>query len=86
MLHVTEARYTSGKTIWVSFDDSASGEIDLTGHLQGPVFEILKDDAELAKLKFDEELETVVWPNGADFTPEFLRSLLSEIPAKQCSA
>jgi len=78
MLHVTQVKYISGKTIWVSFDDGASGEVDLTDHLKGPIFEPLKNDVEFAKLRFDEELETVVWPNGADFAPEFLHSLLAE--------
>lgn len=86
MLHVTEAKYISGKTIWVSFDDGSSGEIDLADHLVGPIFEILNDDAEFAKLKFDEELETVVWPNGADFAPEFLRDLLEKSSPEKRSA
>jgi hypothetical protein len=36
------------------------------------VFEPLKDVAEFAKLRADPELSTLVWPNGADFAPEFL--------------
>ena len=84
MLHVTDAKHISGKVVWVSFDDGASGEIDLSDHLLGPVFEILKDDLEFSKLVLDEELETIVWPNGADFAPEFLRNLLSDkSPAKR---
>ena len=37
MPHVTEAKYISGKTIWVSFDDASSGEIDLAVYLVGPI-------------------------------------------------
>lgn len=86
MLHVTEAKYIAGKTVWVSFDDGASGKIDLTDHLLGPVFEILKNDVEFAKVKFDEELQTIVWPNGADFAPEFLRGLLTKSSPQKRSA
>ena len=32
----------------------------------------LNDKALFAELFLDEELETIVWPNGADFAPEFL--------------
>ena len=78
MLHVVDAKYVEDKTVWISFDDGASGEVDLSDHLIGPVFEPLNDNAEFSKVKFDEELETIVWPNGADFAPEFLRGLLDD--------
>ena len=32
----------------------------------------MKDKARFAELLLDKELETIVWPNGADFAPEFL--------------
>jgi len=78
MLHVVAAKYIENKTVWISFDDGASGEVDLSDHLIGPVVEPLKDNAEFSKVKLDEELETIVWPNGADFAPEFLRGLLND--------
>lgn len=76
MLHVTSAKYVSDKIVWLSFDDGVSGEVDLSDSLIGTVFEPLKDEAEFSKVYFDEELETIAWPNGADFAPEFLRDLL----------
>lgn len=86
MLHVTKVKHVSKKTIWISFDNGTSGEVDLTDHLVGPIFEPLKDDIEFAKLRFDEELETVAWPNGADLAPEFLYGLLSKDSSKKRSA
>jgi hypothetical protein len=32
----------------------------------------LKDKTLFAELQVSQELETLVWPNGADFAPEFL--------------
>ncbi len=62
--------------VWLQFEDDIEGEVDLAAELWGEVFEPLKDPAEFRKLKLDEELGTVVWPNGADFAPEFLYQCL----------
>ncbi len=78
MLHVKSARYVSGYKIWVSFDDGTYGEVDLEGELKGPIFESLKDRDVFSKVTVDPELETVVWPNGADLAPEFLKELHSK--------
>jgi hypothetical protein len=40
--------------------------------LWGEVFEPLKDKSRFADFTLDKELETIVWSNGADFSPEFL--------------
>lgn len=75
MLHIKSAKYVAGYKIWVAFDDGTSGEIDLDGVLNGPVFEPLKEITVFRKVSVDPELETVVWPNGADLAPEFLKGL-----------
>ena len=72
MLHVKSARYISGHRLWVSFDNGTAGEIDLANQLKGPVFEPLSDPEFFARLAVDPDLETVVWPNGADLAPEYL--------------
>ena len=58
--------------VWLRFGDGVEGEIGLEAELWGEVFEPLKDPLEFRKLRLDEELGTVVWPNGADFSPECL--------------
>ncbi len=67
-----EARYLGDYRIWVRFDDDVEGEIDLEEELWGEMFEPLKDEAFFSRMELKEELGTVVWPNGADFAPEFL--------------
>lgn len=57
-------------TLQVMFDDGMVRRIDLTGELLGEVFEPLRDVVLFAQVRV--EGETVVWPNGADFAPEFL--------------
>lgn len=72
MVRVSEARYIGGHILWVRFNDGVEGEIDLGAELEGPVFEPLKDPKVFAAFAVDPEVHTVVWPNGADFAPEFL--------------
>ena len=41
--HVVEAKHLGGYKVWIKFDDGASGELDLSDELDGPVFEPLRD-------------------------------------------
>lgn len=75
MLHIKSAKHVSDFTLWVSFDDGTSGSVDLKDVLNGSVFLPLRDIGVFSKVSVDPELETVVWPNGADFAPEFLKDL-----------
>ena len=66
------AEYVKDYTIRVRFEDGREAEIDLTGELWGEVFEPLRDSRVFQSFHLNEELNTVVWPNGADLAPEFL--------------
>jgi hypothetical protein len=70
--HVMEARYVGGYVIWLRFRDGTAGEIDLSRELWGEVFEPLRDLEYFKRFTIDPEGQTLVWPNGADFAPEFL--------------
>ena len=72
ILHVTEAEYRGGYRIWLAFNDGTSGLADLAGHLTGPVFKPLQALRTFRRFRVDPVLNTVVWPNGADFSPDFL--------------
>lgn len=76
MICITHARYVSGHTIWLRFSDGREGDVDLGGELQGEIFEPLRDPAVFQSFSLHPELHTVVWPNGADFAPEFLHERL----------
>jgi len=69
---VIEARYVSGYIVWLRFRDGTAGEIDLEPAFRGPVFEPLRDPAYFRQFRIDADFDTLVWPNGADFDPEFL--------------
>jgi len=80
ILHVLEAKYQNDYIIWVKFSDGAEGVVDLKDQLHGEMFEPLKKLPTFKSFQVDPELETIVWGNGADFAPEFLRDHL-EVPA-----
>lgn len=71
-LHVKEAKYLHDYVLWVRFNDSAEGEIDLQPHLWGEMFEPLKDLNRFRNFSIDPDMETIVWKNGADIAPEFI--------------
>ncbi|KAB2936268.1 MAG: DUF2442 domain-containing protein [Candidatus Contendobacter sp.] len=72
ILHVTKAKYLEGYRVEVSFNDGKTGTVDLSQSLTGTVFGLLKDIKVFSQLKVDKELDTIVWPNGADLAPEYL--------------
>ena len=74
---VIEVRHVAAYRVWIRFSDGREGEIDLEAELWGPVFEPLRDISEFAKLRVEPELDTVVWPNGADLSPDWLYSQLA---------
>jgi hypothetical protein len=69
-LHITNARYLDDYKVAVSFNDGREGVADLYDALNGPIFEPLRDKSKFAAFKNNEELETIVWSNGADLAPE----------------
>jgi Protein of unknown function (DUF2442) len=66
------ATYVGEYRIRFTWSDGTEGEVDLATELWGAMFEPLKDIEQFKRFRVDEELQTVVWPNGADFAPEFL--------------
>ena len=71
-LYVTSAKPLDGYSVEVCFDDGREGIADLTEALEGPMFESLKEPDVFTKLRVDEELQTIVWPNGTDLAPEYI--------------
>ncbi len=76
LAHIVEGRYVRGYIVWLRFSDGAEGEVDLSAELHGPMFEPLRRVEMFRQFIVHPELRTLVWPNGADFAPEFLRSSL----------
>ena len=69
---ITDAKYVREYRLYLYFNDGSEGEITLEPELFGPIFEPLKDISFFKQFTLSNELHTIVWPNGADFAPEFL--------------
>lgn len=76
ILHTTEVTPLPGYRLSVRFNNGESGEVDLSGELDGEIFEALRDPTLFATAYQHPIMRTVAWGNGADLAPEFLLSLL----------
>ena len=72
MKMVTTVRVIRPYVLRVKFSDGVTRDVDLEKELYGEVFEPLRNPTVFSQVTVDEELGTIVWPNGADFSPEFL--------------
>ena len=68
-LKVIEVTALENFVVRVRFNDGTIREIDLRDDLWGPVFAPLRDPAVFRQVRVDEELGTLVWPNGTDLAP-----------------
>ncbi len=78
-MHVNEVIYLNDYRLLLTFNDGVVMDVDLKDELYGPVFEPLRDVLYFQRVVVNPETNTIEWPNGADFAPEFLRELGHEL-------
>jgi hypothetical protein len=76
---ITSAKHVQAYKLYLHFADGSEGEVNLEYELTGEIFEPLKDVSYFKKFSVNHEIHTIVWPNGADFAPEFLYEKLKVI-------
>ena len=72
LARVKTAEVVRGFLVRLTFSDGVIREVDLEQYLRGPVFEELHIEERFRELQVDQELGTIVWPNGADIDPDVL--------------
>lgn len=72
IIGVKEVHYIQNYKLRVLFDNNSKKLVDLSSYLEGEIFEPLKNIEYFKQVKVDEDIETIFWENGADFSPEFL--------------
>lgn len=75
---VVEVKIVEPYVLEVKFADSVCRRVDVEPVLYGEMFEFLRDPELFRQASLDPELGTVVWPNGADFSLEFLYQVEGE--------
>lgn len=80
MHFVRNATYLSDYRLLLDFGDGVRRLVDLQPHLEGEIFEPLKDINYFKTVSVNPDLDTIVWQNNADFSPDFLYEI-SEVYA-----
>ena len=82
ILRIDAVELVGPHSLALRFNDGTSRRVNLLSELEGPVFEPLRDPQYFSRVVLDPVAGTVVWPNDADFAPEFLRQLPQEKMAR----
>ena len=71
---VTHVRVLDGYCVELTFSDGVRGVVDLANRIagRGGVFGPLENPEFFRRVVVEDELGTIVWPNGADFCPDML--------------
>ena len=72
MRGIKEAVYVCDYKLKIRFDNGESKVVDLQDHIEGPVFEPLKNIGYFKSFYINNDIDTIAWPNNADFSPDFL--------------
>ena len=72
MHFVREMKYLSEYKLLLTFEDGSARQVDLAAHLDGEVFEPLKDLRNFKSVYLNSDLDTIAWKNGVDMSPDFL--------------
>ncbi len=76
---VVSVKVSGPYTLQVEFDDDTSQVIDFQPILKGELYAPLRDIALFNQVQIDPEVNTLVWPNGADFDPETLHDWSEDV-------
>ena len=72
MHYVTNVMYDCDYRLLLTFEDGSSRRVDLKDHLDGEVFEPLGEISLFRTAQLNTDIDTVVWANGVDMSPDFL--------------
>ena len=83
MHSVKNVRYLEGYQLAITFENNITKIVDLNGHLEKGIFKPLKNISYFKTVRVDEDLDTIVWDNGADISPNFLYEIGQKYSGKK---
>jgi Protein of unknown function (DUF2442) len=86
MRWATEATYLGGYRLKIRFDNGESKVVDLQPHFDGPIFKPLKDIDFFESFTVNRDIDTIAWPNNADFSPDVLYEIGRKASEQDASA
>ncbi len=72
MHFVKDVAYVSEYKLLLTFEDGVAKLVNLGPYLDGSIFEPLKDIDYFKTVKVNSDIDTIVWENNADMSPDFL--------------
>jgi hypothetical protein len=73
MRWIKDVKYLGqGYMLELCFDNDEHRQVNLQQYLTGEIFEPLKDLNFFRQVSVNTDIDTIVWPNNADFSPDFL--------------
>ena len=79
LLEVRNVQPVRDFVLRLEFSDGVIRDVNLRDELYGEVFEPLRQPELFSKVALNPETGTIEWPNGADFSPEFLARIGREV-------
>ena len=72
---VKEAQYISAYRLKVKFENNEIKLVDLQPYLDGEIFQPLRNIEYFKNVTLNRDIDTISWPNNADFSPDFLYNI-----------
>jgi hypothetical protein len=79
-LRVIKVEYLRDYQLQLTLNHDSVVMVDLQGKLEGAIFKPLRDPAYFRQVSVNNETNTIEWPNGADFAPEYLLEIGEPVP------
>ena len=79
MHYIADIEYEASYRLLIRFEDGVRRRVDLAGYLDGEVFEPLRDIDLFRTARLNDDIDTVVWANGADMSPDFLYAISTPV-------
>ncbi|MCP4482845.1 MAG: DUF2442 domain-containing protein [bacterium] len=69
---IKDVKYLKKYKLLLTFENDEIKEVNLEQYLDGDIFSPLQDINFFKQVYLNQDIDTIVWSNNADFSPDFL--------------